>query len=281
MMPGAVEVRGLRKVFVGEGGESVAALADVNLEFAPGSFTTIIGPTGCGKTTLLRIIAGLEKPTAGEVVVSGEVVTRPRRDVGMVFQHYSLFPWRNAADNIGFGLELDGTPPQRRRERVRALLELVGLTEFARLRPYELSGGMQQRVAIARALATNPQVLLLDEPFGSLDERTRHRLGEELLNIWQKTKKTVIFVTHNIDEAIYLGERVVVMVDQPGRVIATVPVQLSRPRDRLAVEFGRTLLEVRGLLGQAMAERVELTETRKGGKDEKTHRRYDCGCGAR
>ncbi len=140
---------------------------------------------------------------------------------------------------------------------------------------------MQQRVAIARALASDPQVLLLDEPFGSLDERTRHRLGEELLNIWQKTKKTVIFVTHNIDEAIYLGERVVVMVDQPGRVIATVPVQLSRPRDRLAVEFGRTLLEVRGLLEQAMAERVELTEPRKGGKDEKTHRRYDCGCGAR
>ncbi|MEO0098793.1 MAG: ABC transporter ATP-binding protein [candidate division WOR-3 bacterium] len=255
-----IKLENLTKIFYSRDGASVSALEGINITFEPKSFTCIIGPTGCGKTTLLRIIAGIEPPTSGKVILGEEVVTRPSKEIGMVFQQYSLFPWRNVIDNVAFGLELRGVPKKERLAQAKALLELVGLSQFAQSRPYELSGGMQQRVAIARALAQNPKVLLLDEPFGALDERTRHRLQDELLAIWEKTKKTILFVTHNIDEAVYLGERVVVMSHPPAGVIADIKITIPRPRNRMDKKFVEALLFIRMALEKAIEE---------GGKNEK------------
>ncbi len=268
-MAAEIRIQGLTRVFNGAG-MPVTALADVTLEFEPGAFACIVGPTGCGKTTLLRIIAGLDRPTSGRVEVSGIEVSGPRRATGMVFQQYSLLPWRNVIDNVAFGLELRGASRAERQQRAGELLRLVGLERFGRSRPYELSGGMQQRVAIARALATNPDLLLADEPFGALDERTRHRLQDELLAIWQRTGKTVLFVTHNIDEAVYLGDRVVVMADRPGRVAADFRFGLSRPRDRVAPRFVDALLQVRAVLERVMTEgSAEEEPQNRGGKRER------------
>jgi NitT/TauT family transport system ATP-binding protein len=226
-----VSARGVTKRF-GTGEEAVVALADVSLDVAAGDFVSLIGPSGCGKSTLLRTVADLTSPTDGEVLVGGKSAHQARRDrdYGMVFQKATLFNWRTVRRNVELPLEIMGWSREERTRRAEEMLELVELGEFARKRPQQLSGGMQQRVAIARALAFEPSLLLMDEPFGALDEITRERLNDELLRIWQTTGTTVIFVTHSIPEAVFLSSRIVVMSPRPGRVLAEIDVDLPYPR---------------------------------------------------
>jgi NitT/TauT family transport system ATP-binding protein len=240
------------KVYHGERNEEVLALSDVSFACNEGEFITVVGSTGCGKTTILRLIAGLELPSSGTISIADKVVNDINKDVTLVFQQYSLFPWINVIDNICFSLELKGIEKSERIERARKLTSLVGLTGFEKAYPYELSGGMQQRAAIARALAYNPKVLLLDEPFGALDERTRHRLQEEVLEIWQREKKTIILVTHNIDEAVFLADRVFVMRDSPGSIEEEIAVDLPRPRDRRSKEFIDLHIKIREILEEIL-----------------------------
>ena len=200
-----VRVDHVTKKFATRNGE-VTALEDVNLEIHDGQFVCLLGPSGCGKTTLLRMIGGLDTPTSGTITIDGKEVDGPSPKMTMVFQEYSLYPWRTVAENVGFGLEMNGVTPEERREGVMKELKLVGLENFADSYPYELSGGMRQRAAVARALATDPAVMLMDEPFGALDAQTRNKMQRELLNIWQETKKTILFVTHSVDEAVYLSQ---------------------------------------------------------------------------
>ncbi|WP_288581337.1 ABC transporter ATP-binding protein [uncultured Methylobacterium sp.] len=226
-----VAVEGVARVFPGHrGGKPVHALSPTDLTVAKNDFITILGPSGCGKSTLLRIIAGLDRPSAGRVLVGGREVRGPGPDRGMVFQSYTLFPWLTIAENIGFGLRERGVPAGRRREIVAAYIDKVGLRGFEGHYPKQLSGGMQQRTAIARALANDPAILLLDEPFGALDNQTRGLMQELLLGIWERERKTVIFVTHDIEEAIFMASRVIVMTARPGRIKADVPVDLGHPR---------------------------------------------------
>jgi len=234
---GDVTFQGLTKEFCREEKEPVVALDDISFEVEDGEFICILGTSGCGKTTLLRIIAGLEKPTSGEVLVGGVPVEGPSPERGMVFQEYSLFPWRNVLENIAFGLEMKNIPKEERLEKARTYVKRVNLEGFETAYPHELSGGMRQRVAIARALANDPQVLLMDEPLGALDAQTRNQMQQELLEIWEREKKTVIFVTHSVDEAVYLADRMVVLSPRPGRVDDIVPVDIPRPRDRTTVAF--------------------------------------------
>ncbi|MFT4267822.1 MAG: ABC transporter ATP-binding protein [Xenophilus sp.] len=194
------------------------ALHDVNLDVEAGQFLTLVGPSGCGKSTLLDLLGGLTAPSAGDIWIDGRPVAGPGLDRSIVFQQYALFPWRTALGNIEFGLEAKGVPKSERPDRARQYLALVGLQKFAEHYPHELSGGMKQRVAIARSLSYDPDILLMDEPFGALDEQTRESLQEELLNIWRGTGKTIVFITHSIDEAVYLGQRVAVMQAGPGRI---------------------------------------------------------------
>ena len=205
------------------------ALEDFDLDVAAGEFVTIVGPSGCGKSTILDLIAGLAKPTGGRLTVDGRQITGPGLDRSVVFQHYTLLPWRTAAGNVEFALEARGGLNRKERAaKAREYLELVGLTEFANRYPHELSGGMKQRVAIARSLSYEPGVLLMDEPFGALDAQTRERLQEELLGIWRRTGTTVVFITHDIDEAVFLGQRVAVMTTRPGQIREIVRVELDR-----------------------------------------------------
>ncbi|HET8752661.1 MAG TPA: ABC transporter ATP-binding protein [Gaiellaceae bacterium] len=231
----------------------VTALQDIDLELAPREFVSLIGPSGCGKSTLLRVIGDLIEPTAGSVSVNGKSARQARRDgdYGIVFQDAVLFDWRTVSKNIALPLEMLGWSRQRRRERVAAMLDLVELTGFADHHPWQLSGGMQQRVAIARALSFEPALLLMDEPFGALDEMTRERLNLELLSIWEQTGNTVVFVTHSISEAVFLSGRVVVMSPRPGRIAGTIDVDLPYPRTvetRDAPRFFELVTEVRELL---------------------------------
>jgi len=232
-----VAVDGVTKVFEQQGGDSVEALADVSFTVDEGEFVCIVGPSGCGKTTLFRIIAGLEAATGGEVRLDGEPVTGPAMDRGMVFQEYGLFPWRTVLENVAFGLEQQDMDEQARRERAHEMIDLVGLDGFADAYPNELSGGMKQRVGIARALAVDPALLLMDEPFGSVDAQTRGMLHGELLDIWSETRKTVLFVTHDVEEAVTLADRVVVLSGGPGTVREVVDIDLDRPRERTDAAF--------------------------------------------
>jgi ABC-type nitrate/sulfonate/bicarbonate transport system ATPase subunit len=212
------------------GGTPTRALEPTNLSVADNDFVTILGPSGCGKSTLLRMVAGLDTPTTGRILLDGKVITGPGADRGMVFQSYTLFPWLTVSENISFGLRERGVSLRERNDIARQWLEKVGLTSFANHFPKQLSGGMQQRTAIARALANDPKILLLDEPFGALDNQTRALMQELLLGIWERERKTVIFVTHDIEEAVFLASRVVVMSARPGRIKADVTVDLPHPR---------------------------------------------------
>jgi ABC-type nitrate/sulfonate/bicarbonate transport system ATPase subunit len=226
--PVKLEIRGLRKVYGGR--DEVVALGGIDLDVPTGGFVSLVGTSGCGKSTLLNIVAGLDVPTAGEVLVDGDLVVGPGPDRGVVFQAYSLFPWRTVAENVAFGLEATGVRKAARRRRVDEMLGVVGLADVVGRLPKELSGGMRQRVAIARALVAEPDVLLLDEPFGALDIQTRRSLHEFLAHVWQRTGATVLMVTHDVGEAVYLSERVVVMSSRPGRVAETVDVPFGRSR---------------------------------------------------
>lgn len=206
------------------------ALAEADMAIAPNEFVCIIGPSGCGKSTLLRIFGGLVRPTGGRVLLNGTPIDGPRREIGFVFQRSALLPWRSALRNIALPLEIQGMPRKEAEQRSREMLELVGLEDFADTLPRDLSGGMSQRVALARALIYDPDVLLLDEPFGALDALTRERMNWELLRIWQARRKTVLMVTHNIGEAIFLSDRVLVMSPRPGRIECEVSIDIPRPR---------------------------------------------------
>jgi NitT/TauT family transport system ATP-binding protein len=245
-----VEVQGVTKTFPRG---NVTALENIDLQLRPGEFVSLIGPSGCGKSTLLRVIGDLIEPTAGSVTVNGKPARQARRDhdYGIVFQDSVLFDWRSVAKNIALPLELLGWDRERRKQRVDKMLELVELTAFADHNPWQLSGGMQQRVSIARALAFEPALLLMDEPFGALDEMTRERLNLELLSIWQQLGSTVVFVTHSISEAVFLSTRVVVMSPRPGRIAGIVDIDLPFPRTvetREDPRFFELVTEVRELL---------------------------------
>jgi NitT/TauT family transport system ATP-binding protein len=249
---GAISVRDVDMVFGGAGGETVA-LSKANLDIRPGEFISLIGPSGCGKTTLLRLLADLETPTSGELLIGGLTphAAREARAYGYVFQAPALLDWRTVLANVTLPLDVMNFPREGRRARAEEMLRLVGLDGFARRYPWQLSGGMQQRVSIARALAFDPPVLFMDEPFGALDEITRENLNMELLRLWRETRKTVVFVTHSISEAVFLSTRVVVMTSRPGRIEGVVDVDLPQPRTFEAREdpkFFETATRVRELL---------------------------------
>lgn len=232
-----VSVDNVTKTFPRDEGKPTVALKYINLEIEEKEFICIVGASGCGKTTLLRIIAGLETTTEGQILLSGNPIEGTDTDRGMVFQEYSLFPWKSVIDNIAFGLEMRGIPKAERREKAEKYLKIIRMEQFRDAYPHELSGGMRQRVAIARALANEPKVLLMDEPFGALDAQTRNVMQRELLEIWEETKKTVIFVTHSVDEAVFLADRIVILSPRPGKIEEVISVDLPRMRDRTAQEF--------------------------------------------
>jgi NitT/TauT family transport system ATP-binding protein len=211
-------------------GRRVEALRDISLEVGRGEFVTVLGPSGCGKSTLLHLVGGFDQPTSGSITLDDKRVTKPGRDRGMVFQEATLFPWRTVEANVAWPLEVAGSDRRRASERANELLELVGLAGFGGLYPGELSGGMRQRAAIARTLTMAPSMLLMDEPFGALDAQTRELMQEELNRIWQESQVTVLFITHDINEAVFLGDRVVVMSARPGQIIEDCPIELARPR---------------------------------------------------
>jgi NitT/TauT family transport system ATP-binding protein len=254
----AVRIESVRKVFHA-GGREVVALDGIDLEIAPGELVCLLGPSGCGKSTLLNAIAGFAPPSSGTLLANGRPVTGPGPDRAMVFQEYALFPWMTVEANVAFGLEIRGENRPAIRERVGSLLGQLGLAEFRDRFPKDLSGGMRQRVAIARVLAIDPPMLLMDEPFGALDALTRRNLQDELLRIWAQLRKTVVFVTHGIEEAIYLADRVVVMTYRPGRVKRIVTVALPRPRDTASPDFNQLKRAVSQLVmeEQALHERDE------------------------
>ena len=239
--PPVVSIKNVNKIFNADSSEQVAALEDINLEIRANEFVSFIGPSGCGKSTLLRLIADLLAPTSGELLVNGKRPQQARldRDYGIVFQAATLYDWRTVSQNVQLPLEIMGRSPEQRATRAQAMLKLVELEKFASHYPWQLSGGMQQRVAIARALAFEPALLLMDEPFGALDEFTRERMNIELLKIWGQTGGTVIFVTHSIAEAVFLSSRVVIMSPRPGRIIRVLDIDLPRPRSFETREDGR------------------------------------------
>jgi NitT/TauT family transport system ATP-binding protein len=257
----------VRKEFVvrGEAGgpsDRFTALEDITLDVRPGEFLALVGPSGCGKSTLLDLLGGLTAPTSGRILLDGRPIEGPARDRGIVFQQYALFPWRTAAENVEFGLDIAGLKAKQRREIARHYLDLVGLTAFADRYPHELSGGMKQRVAIARSLAYDPEVLLMDEPFAALDAQTRETLQGELLRIWRTTGKTILFITHGIDEAVVLGQRVAVMTSRPGRIkhVVDIPEALRNETEdvRSLPEFGPVRHEVWSLLREEVLKAQQL-----------------------
>jgi NitT/TauT family transport system ATP-binding protein len=242
-----LELKNVSRTFVSEDNQTMEALSDISLSVENEEFICILGPSGCGKTTLLRIIAGLESASSGSITLDGAAITRPSPKMAMIFQEYSLYPWRTVEENVTLGMELRGVKKAERSAAAGKYLDLVGLSGFGKRHPHELSGGMRQRVAVARALAIEPSILLMDEPFGALDAQTRNRMQHELLRIWDKTKKTILFVTHSVDEAVFLADRIVVLTQRPGRIKEIVRIPGPHPRDRTGEEFGqlrRHLLEM-------------------------------------
>jgi len=241
----SLEIRNLSKRFEGPTpADAVEALRSVSFGLEDEEFVSIIGPSGCGKTTLLRIIAGLIRPSQGAVLLDGREIVEPGPRIGMVFQEYALLPWRTIAGNIEFGLEVRGVPAGEREARVRDYVRAIELEGFEDRYPKDLSGGMKQRVAIARTLINDPRIILMDEPFGSLDSQTRNAMQAFLLGLWEKNKKTVIFVTHNIDESVFLSQRVLGLSSRPGALKEIFEVDLPYPRDRTGVEFNRYRREI-------------------------------------
>jgi len=264
-----VEVEHLSQVFV-RGDRRVAALDDLHLTVDEGEFVTVVGPSGCGKSTFLHILGGFIAPTDGSMRIAGRDISGPGPDRGVMFQELALFPWRTVFGNVTWGLEVQGRPPAERASIAERYLDLVGLLGFRDAFPSELSGGMKQRVALARVLAFDPTVLLMDEPFGALDAQTRELMQEELQRIWLQTGKTVLFVTHDVEEAVYLGDRVVVFSARPGRIKAEVPVRFPRPRS-LEVKKSQAFLESRNQVWDLLREEVlklrEDAATREGARE--------------
>ncbi|MDX1485015.1 MAG: ABC transporter ATP-binding protein [Alphaproteobacteria bacterium] len=256
-MAGTLEVRNLSKHYTSEDGSSLHALDDVSLTVNEGEFVSVIGPSGCGKSTLFNIIGGLVGDYEGAVTVDGKTVAGNHQDIGMVFQEESTFPWRTTLENVAFPLEIAGHPKAERERKARDFLRLVGLEGFEDRYPAELSGGMKQRTAIARTLAFNPKILLMDEPFGALDEQTRMLLGDKILQIWRELRQTTLLITHNITEAVQLSDRVVVMTFRPGRIKQIIDIDLPRPRSSEIIstdQFGRYV----GAIWQLLREEASL-----------------------
>jgi len=252
---GGVILADISKVFTKDKRE-IVAVSNFSLNVKPQEFICILGPSGCGKTTVLRMVAGLEVPTSGSISLNGNLVKEPGRDRGMVFQEFALFPWRSVRKNIEFGPEINKTPPEKIKEISDQYIDLVGLEGFEDAHPNELSGGMKQRVGIARALANNPSILLMDEPFGSIDAQTRNLMQKELLRIWQTTKKTVMFVTHSVEEAVFLADKIIIMTTRPGKVREVIGVPLVRPRERTSPEF----IKIRARVLAELEEEFEKTQ---------------------
>jgi NitT/TauT family transport system ATP-binding protein len=248
------------------GGRDVVALEDISLDIPVGQFTCLLGPSGCGKSTLLNAVAGFAAPTAGAITAEGKPVTAPGPERGMVFQEYALFPWMTVEQNVGFGLEIRGVAREEIRRQVGELLSLLSLSDFRQRFPKDLSGGMRQRVAIARVLALDSPIMLMDEPFGALDALTRRNLQDELLRIWARLGKTILFVTHSIEEAIYLADRIVVMTYRPGTVKRDIMVDLPRPRDPASPEFNVLKREL-GMLVMEEQQRHHSDELRMAAVD--------------
>lgn len=244
-----LELAGITKEFDQGNGKKAVILQDISLKIDEQEVVGILGPSGCGKTTLLRIIAGLEQPTKGSVLLDGEIVTRSASRMGMIFQEHALLPWRSVLDNVSLGLEIQEMPKTQRQEKAMKYLELVGLQGSARSRPYELSGGMRQRAAVARALALEPSFLLMDEPFSALDPQTRKQIQADIIRIQEKTAKAIVLVTHSVEEAILLADRLVILSANPGKVKKILEIELERPRDSMSGPFLEMRKEVLGLLG--------------------------------
>jgi NitT/TauT family transport system ATP-binding protein len=252
--PALIRIAGLGKRFSSRSGEFVTALSDVNLDIRDNEFISVVGPSGCGKTTLLRILAGLESASSGAVHCGGEIVTKPRSDAGVVFQQAVLLPWNTVLNNVMLPAQLKGDASAATRARAERLLDFMGLKDFARKYPFELSGGMQQRVSICRALMRDPKVLLMDEPFGALDAMTRESMNMELMRVWSEERKTVVFITHSIPEAVLLGDRVIVMSPRPGRISEVVEIDIERPRSLKTMampRFGELCDRIRTIFGAA------------------------------
>lgn len=268
-MHAQIEARKLSKHYLVERtGRKVQALDNVDLQIREGEFLCIVGPSGCGKSTFLQMVAGLESVTEGELIIDGHPVKGPGADRGVVFQSYALFPWRTVVGNIEFGLEIKGLSSRDRREMALRCAHSVGLKGFEDAYPNELSGGMKQRVGIARALANDPPILLMDEPFAALDAQIREMMQEELLSIWSSSKRTVLFVTHSVQEAVYLGGRIAVMSARPGRIMTIIDVDLPYPRDMTSSEFGNLMKPVYAVLKDEVlkaAREAALQSTSKSG----------------
>ncbi|GGB06509.1 ABC transporter ATP-binding protein [Allosediminivita pacifica] len=253
-MTAQISIQGLTKTFPGRNESAdFTALSDISLEIPANEFVCLLGPSGCGKSTLLGLVAGHEKSSAGGITVAGTPVTGPAAERGMVFQQYALFPWYTVEQNVRLGLRIKRLSSSEQAEQTERMLRAVSLWDHRDKFPRELSGGMKQRAAIARTLAIDPDVLLMDEPFGALDEQTRNRLQDELLAIWQGSRRTVVFVTHSVQEAVTLADRVVVMGRDKGRIVADLRISLKRPRDRMSVEFVEAEREVSACLARAEA----------------------------
>jgi len=254
-----VTIKSLSKRYVTNDAD-ILALSEIDLTVGEGEFVSLLGPSGCGKSTLLKIIAGLLPATSGRIEIHGAAVTAPGPERAVVFQEYALFPWMTVEQNVEFGLEARGVPAAERRRISAELLGVVGLSDFVKKFPHHLSGGMKQRVSIARALAVDPQILLMDEPFGALDAQTRSVMQEELLRIWRLYRKTVIFVTHSIDESIYLSDRIVVMTARPGRIKAIIDVADERPRDLTTPAMAQLQRQVRSILSEEINRAAALEQ---------------------